>query len=442
MDATRTNHESGRDPGDGPDASTPQRAFALEVVERLRSRGYQALWAGGCVRDLLLGRLPADYDVATDARPEQVQQLFRRTVAVGASFGVIVVVGGRHRGDVEVATFRSDGAYIDGRRPESVVFSSPEEDALRRDFTINGMFYDPVADRVIDYVGGRDDLEAGVVRAIGDPRARFDEDKLRLLRAVRFAARFGFDLESQTRAAVEAMADLVTVVAAERITHELRKMLEHPQRSKAMRMTLDVGLLGPILPRVDAMAARETDWRITLDALERLGSEVELPLALATLLNRIDSGETTLEQFADDLARDLRLSNAERTRLTWLVSCRNVLVEAPNLAISTLKRILAEPGIDDLIRLHEVLAWADDRSSDHVVFVRNYLCSQPDGPIDPPPLITGRDLIALGLKPGPHFAALLDRVRDAQLENGVTTPDQARQLALCIATEDRAPERD
>src|SRR5829696_9146494 len=205
----------------------PRREFATDIVGRLRREGFRALWAGGCVRDLLLGQDPADYDVATDATPEQVMAIFgHRTVPVGVSFGVVRV---RHPrgGEVEVATFRSDGAYVNGRYPESVVFSSPEQDAARRDFTINGMFYDPFAEQVIDYVGGRADLEARILRAIGDPWARFREDKLRLLRAVRFAARFRLTIDPATRAALRAMAGQIVVVAAERIAQELRRMLVH-----------------------------------------------------------------------------------------------------------------------------------------------------------------------------------------------------------------------
>src|SRR4051812_33168088 len=226
----------------------PGREFATDIVGKLRGEGFQALWAGGCVRDLLLGQTPADYDVPTDATPEQVMAIFRhRTIPVGASFGVVRV---RHpRGsEVEVATFRSDGAYVNGRHPESVVFSSPEQDAARRDFTINGMFLDPFSDQVIDYVGGRADLDSGILRAIGDPRARFREDKLRLLRAVRFAARFRLTIDPATRAALREMAAEIVVVAAERIAQELRRMLVHESRSTAVDQMLETGLAAAVLP--------------------------------------------------------------------------------------------------------------------------------------------------------------------------------------------------
>src|SRR5437762_666671 len=233
-----------------------ERDFAIDVVRRLQGAGYQALWAGGCVRDELLGLLPKDYDVATDATPEQVQQLFRRTVAVGASFGVIEVLGPRQQHDylkVEVATFRSDVSYSDGRHPDAVVFASAREDALRRDFTINGMFFDPLKSELIDYVGGAADLSDRTLRAIGTPAARFQEDKLRLLRAVRIAARFGLTIEPATAAAVKVMAGALPVVSAERIAKELRQVLTHPERARGMNLMLDLGLAKSILPELVPM---------------------------------------------------------------------------------------------------------------------------------------------------------------------------------------------
>src|SRR5438477_159707 len=232
-----------------------EREFAVEVVRRLRAAGYQALWAGGCVRDELLGLVPKDYDVATDARPEDVRRLFPRTVAVGMSFGVIEVLGPRARAStaplrVQVATFRSDVSYSDGRHPDEVVFSSAREDALRRDFTINGMFFDPLKGELLDYVGGQADLQARVLRAIGDPAVRFTEDKLRLLRAVRIATRFGLTIDPATAAAVQAMAGQITVVSAERIAEELRRLLCDPRRAHGMNLLFDLGLVAPILPEL------------------------------------------------------------------------------------------------------------------------------------------------------------------------------------------------
>src|SRR5579871_2975855 len=226
-------------------ATQSERDFAIEVVRRLREAGHEALWAGGCVRDELLRLIPKDYDIATSALPEQVQKLFRRTIALGMSFGVIEVLGPRSSEGVlkiQVATFRSDVSYSDGRRPDAVVFSSAREDALRRDFTINGMFYDPLENRLIDYVGGQDDLRARVLRAIGDPRQRFDEDKLRMLRAVRMAMRFDLALDAATADAIRANAREISVVSAERVADELRKMLVDSRRSRALRLLFDLGL--------------------------------------------------------------------------------------------------------------------------------------------------------------------------------------------------------
>src|SRR6185312_15507402 len=233
-----------------------ERGFAIEVVRTLQQAGFRALWAGGCVRDELLGLTPHDFDVATDARPEQVMKLFRRSVAVGAAFGVIEVIGprGPHHQHltVEVATFRSDGAYLDGRRPNSVTFSSPEEDAQRRDFTINGMFFDPLAGQLHDFVGGQADLQARVLRAIGDPIARFNEDKLRVLRAVRIAARFDLTIDAQTLAAAQRIAPQITVVSAERIAEELRKLLAHPNRGRGVKLLAECGLTPVIFPELQA----------------------------------------------------------------------------------------------------------------------------------------------------------------------------------------------
>src|SRR5579883_2074530 len=234
-------------------ATQSERDFAIEVVRRLREAGHEALWAGGCVRDELLRLIPKDYDIATSALPEQVQKLFRRTIALGMSFGVIEVLGPRSSEGVlkiQVATFRSDVAYSDGRRPDAVVFASAREDALRRDFTINGMFFDPLENRLIDYVGGQKDLQARVLRAIGDPAQRFEEDKLRMLRAVRIATRFDLEIEPATAEAIRAQAPRIGIVSAERIAEELRKLLVDPHRARGMRWFMDLGLAEPILPEL------------------------------------------------------------------------------------------------------------------------------------------------------------------------------------------------
>lgn len=278
-----------------------EREFAIDVVRRLRDAGYQALWAGGCVRDELLGLVPKDYDVATDARPEQVQQLFRRTIAVGASFGVIEVLGPRQQESedflkVEVATFRSDVSYSDGRHPDAVVFADAREDAWRRDFTINGMFFDPLKNELIDYVGGQADLDDRTLRAIGAPRQRFEEDKLRLLRGVRFAIRFELAIEATTEAAMRDMAASLPVVSAERIADELREILVHPRRARGLNLMLDLGLALAVLPELvpmkglphgPPMAPTGDLWAHVMTVLEQLGPAPSFRLAMAALLHDV-----------------------------------------------------------------------------------------------------------------------------------------------------------
>ena len=396
-----------------------RREFAEEVVRRLRRAGYQSLWAGGCVRDLILGQTPSDYDVATDARPEQVTAILPfRTIPVGISFGVVRVNHPRRRGiEVEIATFRNDGAYLDGRRPESVAFSTAEEDAARRDFTINGMFLDPLTGDLIDYVGGRADLDERILRAIGEPAARFREDKLRLLRAIRFASRFGLTIEPETGAAIRAMSAEVVAVSPERIAQELRRMLVHPARALAIRLAMEAGLVAAILPELQSSEAMESGEMFRV--LEALPDAASFPLAFAALLNELRPDAV------DAICRRLRLSNADRERITWLVGSRSALVGAGAMPRSRLKRILSHAGIGELLELHRAKAVATNGDLSDVEFCRDYLERQPEGPIDPPPLVTGADLVKQGLKPGPHFARILDEIRDAQLEGSLRSHEDA-----------------
>jgi poly(A) polymerase len=443
-----------------------ERDFAIEVVRRLREAGFTAYWAGGCVRDELLDLTPDDYDVATDAQPEQIRPLFRRTIEVGVAFGVVEIIGPRDNPDgplkVQVATFRSDLAYIDGRRPEGVVFSSPEEDAKRRDFTINGMFFDPLESRLIDYVGGRADLlEAKVLRAIGEPHERFREDKLRLLRAVRLAPRFELSVEPVTAAAIREMAgEIKKGVSAERIAEELRKMLVHPRRAEAMRLMDELGLVPPILPEIDTEmkglpqglpAAPTGDlWQHVLKVLELLqgstwpeSQPVSFPLAFAALMHDIGKRRTqgrTPEKYTfhghEHVGREiaariclrLKLSNAERERIEWLVEKHQYLCDAPTMRLSKLKTILAHPGIGELLALHRADSIASGRSTEHVEFCERLLRELPPSELDPEPLITGDDLMALGLPPGPVFKQILATVREAQLEGTARTKEEAVTL--------------
>ncbi len=445
-----------------PGPEPTEREFAVSVVKRLREAGHQALWAGGCVRDELLGLVPQDYDVATDATPEQVRRLFRPTIAVGAAFGVIVVLGPRTpagRLAVEVATFRSDVSYSDGRRPDRVVFSSPREDAERRDFTINGIFFDPVAGQLIDYVGGRADLEARVLRAIGDPAKRFAEDKLRMLRGVRVATRFELTLDPATADAIRAMADQITVVSAERIADELRKLLVGRRRARGVNLMYDLGLVRPILPELLPMkglpqgppAAPTGDlWDHVMAVLDRLGEGASFPLAFAALLHDVGKPRTVARkaerytfyhhehvgrQIASDICLRLRLSNEERERIEWLVEKHQYLADAPQMRPSKLKPVLIHPGIGELLRLHEADALASGHGLDHVAYCRQLLARSTQEDLNPAPLLTGDDLKALGVPPGPVYKRLLDAVREAQLDGTITTKEQAIELVRRLLKE-------
>jgi len=389
-----------------------EREFALDVVHKLQRAGYTALWAGGCVRDELLGLTPQDYDVATSARPEQLRPLFRRRNEIGAHFGVVQVIGPRaDDGEwltIEVATFRSDMGYTDGRRPDAVVFSSPEEDAKRRDFTINGMFFDPVKVELIDFVGGRADLDAKILRAIGNPVERFTEDKLRILRAVRIATRFDLTIDPATHDAAKQMAGEIRVVSAERIAEELRKLLVHPNRARGVRLLHEMELVAPILPEL----AAEDEWEYLVRVVEGL-DPASFSLVFGALLHPL--GVVA----AQKIAERLRLSTAETVRLCWLVENHRVLLDAPTMRASKLKPLLVHPGIGELLALHRAIALARRESLAHVEFCERVLRETPATELNPPPLVTGEDLIALGLKPGPVFKRLLDAVREAQLEDRV-----------------------
>ena len=432
--------------------SDPKREFAVQVVRRLNDAGFTALWAGGCVRDFLLGREPKDYDVATSATPDEVRSLFGhgRTLTVGASFGVIIILGPKAAGNLEVATFRTEGPYLDGRHPDHVSFSSPEEDSKRRDFTINGLFYDPLEQRVLDYVDGEKDLLAAVVRAIGDPRDRMSEDKLRMLRAVRFAATLEFELDQVTADAIRDMAREIQVVSAERIAEELRRMLVDPHRRRAMELAREVGLLQVIFPELaDCLKSGDETggespsaaWQTTLRMLDQL-QDPSFELAATALLNSVvwpqqestaaakpvDQANRNAVDRIRAICRRLRLSNDETDRVCWLINRQRALINAPHLELAKLKRILAHPFGRELLLLSRAEAIASDADLSSVEFCEEYLRITPSEEINPPPLITGDDLIAHGLQSGPHFKELLETVRDAQLNGEIGTPQQALEL--------------
>ena len=406
-----------------PDA---QREFAFDAVRRLRAAGFEAYWAGGCVRDQLMGRVPKDYDVATDAKPPEIRELFgrRKTLAIGAAFGVITVVGPRPAGQLEVATFREDATYSDGRHPDRVSFSSAAADAQRRDFTINGLFYDPVDERVIDYVGGQADLQRRVLRAIGVPDQRFAEDKLRMLRAVRFAAAFDFALDPATQAAIGRMAAEIRIVSPERIAMEMRRMLVEPGRVRAVQLLLDTNLAAAVLPEIvpqdDAQCAQLARALAALGRLERPG----FPLGLASLV-----GERLSPEATETLGRRWKLTNKEIERAAWLVKHRNALRDCRRLPWSQLQPLLIDEGSDDLVAL-TAAAWPE--LADEVAFCREQL-ARPRAELDPPPLLTGDDLLARGLRPGPQFAVMLQRLRAAQLDGQIASRDAALAMVERLA---------
>jgi poly(A) polymerase len=409
----------------------PKREYAVEVVRRLQDAGYRALWAGGCVRDFLMGRMPQDYDVATDAHPDTVRELFgrRRTLAVGASFGVIVVVGSKNSGNVEVATFRTEGPYVKGRRPGHVVFSTPEEDAQRRDFTINGMFYDPIAEAVYDYVGGEKDLAAGLVRAIGNPADRMAEDKLRLLRAVRFTATLQFELDAATADAIRAHACDIRIVSAERITQELRKMLFDPHRRRAMELARQLGLLAEIVPEMAPVLRSGPDddvsseWARALRRLQLL-NDPGFELATAALL----LGVPDAWSLSSKTCKRLRMSNEEVETVGWLLQHLPDVRTSRTKSLAELKRLLMHPSAWDLIELARVDTLAEDGDLSPVMHCEEFLRQTPVARLDPPPLVSGADLIAMGLRPGKLFRWIIDAVRDTQLNEEIATKDEAMSL--------------
>jgi poly(A) polymerase len=417
----------------------------VEVVRQLTEAGFTAYWAGGCVRDLLRGEDPNDYDVATNATPEQVRRLFgrRRTVPVGESFGVIIVLGRKEQGQIEVATFRTEENYADGRRPEKVAFCSPEEDAFRRDFTINGMFYDPLTETVHDFVGGQADLEARVIRAIGEPHDRMNEDKLRMLRAVRFASVLDYSLDEATARAVADMAHQIVVVSAERIAQELRKMLQDRHRARAVRLCRELQLLEVILPEVIETTVRHSEerWQQVLELLARLGN-ASFETALAALLRDVPApagqrGDDVHHGTVRAACRRLKLSNLETGRVCWLSERRGAFDDASQMSTAELKRLAAEPGFRDLLHLERTAAAVEGKALRAFEFVDVFLERTPPEEIDPPPLVTGSDLIQLGLSPGPRFKALLTALRDAQLNGEISTHEEALELARQLAATDQ-----
>ncbi|MBW7865450.1 MAG: CCA tRNA nucleotidyltransferase [Candidatus Hydrogenedens sp.] len=427
-----------------------REAAARAVCAVLREAGHRALLAGGCVRDRLLGRNPKDYDIATSATPEEVAGLFPRTVPVGAAFGVTLVVWNGI--PFEVAAFRSDGPYLDGRRPQSVSRGDERADALRRDFTVNALFLDPETDRVLDYVGGTEDLERRLIRAVGDPERRFAEDRLRMLRAVRFTAELGFDLDPATRNAATRMAHrLHEGVSAERVREELVKMLTCGAAGRALRLLDGTGLLGQILPEVTAMrgVAQPPEYHPegdvlthTLMMMDRLPAGCPPTLAMGALFHdagkpstqthedriRFNLHEKVGARLAEAACRRLRFTNEETARITWLVARHMRAGCIPEMREGKRRLFAAEPGFGELLELFRLDCAASHGDQSTTEWVENYLRSLPEPEAAPQCPVTGHDLIALGLKPGPQFREILGELREGFIEGRFTSKEEAIAL--------------
>ncbi len=465
--------------------SASAKSAATDIVRTLRERGFQAYLVGGCVRDLLLQREPADYDVSTDARPEEVMRIFPRTWAVGAEFGVVLVpvesddrAIGRsgdpkqeqaqeqitgspdhqiarspHSMTVEVATFRSDGLYTDGRHPDEVTYTKdPREDVQRRDFTINGLLLDPATNQVLDYVGGLGDLHHQLIRTIGPAERRFAEDKLRMLRAVRFAARFGYRIDAGTLRTIQQLAPQIAQVSRERVRDELTKMLTEGRARKAFELLDETGLLHQVLPEVEKMKGVEQPpqfhpegdvWVHTLLMLEMLPVNASPTLAWGALLHdvgkpptfrvapdriRFDHHVEVGVAMAEDIARRLRMSNDDTRQIAALVGQHMRFGDALKMKPSTLKRFMRQPEFEEHLEMHRIDCLASHGDLGIHEFLRQKIADTPPEQFRPRPLLTGHDLLAMGYGPGPRFREILSAVEDAQLEGSATSRDEAVEL--------------
>ena len=427
----------------------PARDSATDLARRLKAAGHEALFAGGCVRDRLMGNAPKDFDIATSATPAEVMKMFPGSNEVGAHFGVVIAKHGGHH--VEIATFRTDGSYRDGRRPESVTFSTPQEDAQRRDFTINGLFEEPESGEVIDYVGGLADLEQRTLRAIGNPEARFHEDGLRLLRAVRFAARLNFTVEPVTRTALHNCAPLLDRISPERIRDEFSKILTCPRRRQGLELLVDSGLIGHFLPEVLPLIGCEQppEWHPEGDVythtcimLEMLEADAPLDLCLAVLLHDIakppcrtidaDTGRIRFNghdavgaEMAETILRRLKYPNDIIAAVVPMVARHMQFMNVQKMRVAKLKRFMAEPTFDREMELHRVDCGSSNGFTDNYEFLQAKAAQFAAEPLIPPPLITGRDLIRLGLKPGPRFKDILETIETEQLEGRILDREHA-----------------
>jgi tRNA nucleotidyltransferase/poly(A) polymerase len=426
----------------------PARSFAVDVICTLQAAGHRALLAGGCVRDRLMGREPKDYDVATSATPVEVVKLFPGALTVGAHFGVVVV---RHHDEqVEVATFRKDGVYNDGRRPESVTFSSPEEDAQRRDFTVNGLFEDPLKDEIIDYVDGREDMQAGVLRAIGEPADRFSEDQLRLMRAVRFATVLDFQIESRTWQAVCALSDKIHSVSIERLRDEFSRIMLHPNRVRGFDLLVESGLMQHLVPEILVLQGCEQPPQFhpegdvfihTRLMLSMLPEQVSLSLVLSVLFHdiakpatqtfdatgriRFNGHDRVGAEMTNDILHRMRYPNQVIEATVEAVANHMVFKDVPKMRMATLKRFMARPGFDDELALHRVDCLGSHRYLDNYDYVKAKQAEFASKPLIPVRLVSGADLMAIGWKPGPTLGKALSAIETQQLEGRVTTREEA-----------------
>ena len=424
---------------------------ATNIVRRLREAGRVAYFAGGCVRDKVRGVEPHDYDIATDATPERVQQIFPKTVPVGAQFGVVLVLEGGHQ--FEVATFRSDEVYVDGRRPSSVRYGTPEDDAQRRDFTVNGLFFDPIAGEIIDFVGGRADIERKLIRTIGEPHGRFGEDKLRMLRCVRFAANLGYEIEPATFQAVQEMAEQINVVSAERIRDELIKIFTRSNAGRGLALLDESGLLKEVLPEVAAMKGVEqppefhpegdvfAHTRLMLDMLPANSSVV---LAFSALLHdvgkpptferapdriRFNEHDRVGAEISRNILQRLRFPNEQLETILVCVSEHMRFQHVQEMRPAKLKRILARETFADELELHRIDCEASHRNLENYEFLKAKAVELPPEVIKPAPLLTGHDLLALGFKPGPAVGQVLREVEELQLEERLKSREEALEHA-------------
>ena len=426
------------------------REIATKIIQQLQAAGFAAFWVGGCVRDFLLGREPQDFDIATDARPEQVEKLFRKTIPVGRKFGVMIVVEGKQQ--FQVATFRAEADYQDGRRPEKVVFASAEADALRRDFTVNGLFYDPLTEKIHDWVGGESDLRAKTIRTIGQPEERFGEDHLRMLRAVRFAAQLNFEIEPQTFVAVQKLAPKIKIISAERVRDELIKLFRPPHAARGLVLLCESGLLEHVLPELAATTGCEQSPDFHPEGsvfnhiclmLEKMSANANGSLPWAVLLHDIAKPVTAERDaatgkihfyghekvgadMAEAILRRLKFSNREIEEVVAAVRHHMQFKDVRQMRKATLRRLLLRETFPLELELHKLDCLGARGDLENYKFLIEQAEELKHQPQIRPPLLTGDDLIKLGLKPGGEMGALLAEIRELQLADELKTPDEAR----------------